>query len=464
MKVLFTLHSTAHYAYHESTIRALLGRGHEVRVRFAKEGSVSPLARVLDRRPADGGERFAVGWLTPRADRWRRVLVPARALRSYSSYLRQPEQSDYYRARWQKRLGTWLEARVERPVVRRLLASTPAFRALGVIERVAPPAKPVLAELSADRPDVIVASPANLRDPEEIEYVKAARRLGIPSVLPVLSWDNLTTKGLIHVAPDLLLAWNETHRGEAVRVHGIPAGRVAVTGSPFFDAWFEDVAVEQREVFCRRVGLDPDRPYAVYLGSSKNIARDETWLVRELLAELRGSGDPGLVGLQLLVRPHPANAAVYAALDEPGVAIWPKAGQLPDSDAARDEFRATLEHAIAAVGINTSGMIDAVIADRPCVALVVAEYDATQRDAVHFTHLVGAQTVEVADGPAPCAEVLGRLLRGADATRDARRQFVEAFVRPRGRGTPAGALMAQAIEQAADGRSGNEIDAALAAA
>lgn len=455
MKVLFALHSTAHYAYHESTIRALLACGHSVRVVFAKEGSVSPLERVTDRRPDAGGERLAVGWLQPRDDRWRRILTPARALRSYSSYLRQPEQSDYYRARWRKRLGAWLEARVERPWFARLVAGTPVFRALGLVERLAPPAKVVLADLAADRPDVVVASPANLRDPEEIEYVKAARRLGIPTVLPVLSWDNLTTKGLIHVVPDLVLAWNETHRGEAQRVHGIPADRIAVTGSPFFDAWFDDaVAIEPRDAFCRRVGLDPERPFAVYLGSSKNIARDETWLVREIAAELEG--------LQLLVRPHPANAAVYATLEEPDVVVWPKAGRLPDSDAAREEFQSTLAHAVAAVGINTSGMIDAVIADRPCVAVVVERYDATQSEAVHFGHLVEAQTLALAEGPQACAAVLRGLLDGEDPTREARRRFVEAFVRPRGLATPAGERMATAIELAARRVPGPEIEAQLA--
>src|SRR4051794_14754556 len=115
MKVLFALHSTAHYAYHESTIGALLSRGHAVRVVFAKEGSVSPFQRVVDRRAQEDAERLELGWLTPRADRWRRLLGPARALRSYSSYLRQPEQSDYYRARWQRYLGDGLEDRVQRP-------------------------------------------------------------------------------------------------------------------------------------------------------------------------------------------------------------------------------------------------------------------------------------------------------------------------------------------------------------
>jgi hypothetical protein len=161
------------------------------------------------------------------------------------------------------------------------------------------------------------------------------------------------------------------------------------------------------------------------------------------------------------VRPHPANAAVHGELNEPNVVVWPKAGRLPDSESARQEFRATLDHAVAAVGINTSGMIDAVIAGRPCVALVVPEYDETQRDAVHFKYLVDANTLELADGPDSCADLLLTLMRGVDSTRDARRRFVESFVRPRGRDVPAGALAARAVALAAQGTPGNVIEERL---
>jgi hypothetical protein len=390
-------------------------------------------------------------------------LFAARALRSYSNYLRHQEQSDYYRRRWEGHLGRRLQGPVRNPLVRRLLTTGPVFHGFGAFERLVPPSKAIARELLSERPDVVVASPANLRRSEEIEYVKAARRLRIPTVVPVLSWDNLTTKGLIHVAPDLTLAWNDTQRDEAVQVHDIPRDKVAVTGAPFFDPWFQDSReIEPREAFCRRAGIEPGRPFAVYLGSSANIAEDETWLIRALASALQGAADPELRSMQLLVRPHPANANVHATLEEPNVVVWPKAGRLPDSDAAREDFRATLQHAVAAVGINTSGMIDAVIADRPCVALVVPEYDATQSRAVHFTHLLRANTLELADGPESCASLLLALSRGADSTREPRRRFVQAFVRPLGMETSAGELAAHAIEMAARQVPASTIDERLA--
>jgi hypothetical protein len=462
MKILVALESTARWAYHESTIEALCRDGHSVRVLFGREATVSPFDRVLERLAEQRGVDVELGWLRRRSDRWGRVALAARALRSYSSYLRDTEQSAYYRRRWEDRLEGPLQRAARLPFLRRLLATGPVFRWLSALERRIPPSNEIVRELMQERPDVVVASPANKKNSAEIEYVKAARSLGIPSVVPVLSWDNLTTKGLIHVVPDVTLVWNETQRDEAVRIHGIPPEHLAVTGAPFFDPWFEaSVAIEPREAFCARVGLDPDEPFALYLGSSHNIARDETWLVRALARELREAADPRLRSLQLLVRPHPANALVYDELEESNLVVWPKAGRLPDSESSRQEFRATLHHAVGAVGINTSGMIDAVIADRPCVALMVPEYDETQREAVHFQYLVQANTLELADGPRSCTDLLLTLIRRIDSTRDARRRFVEFFVRPRGLGEPAGTLAARAIALTAQGVPGDRIDELL---
>src|SRR5688572_13049811 len=150
-----------------------------------------------------------------------------------------------------------------------------------------------------------------MRESEEIEYIKAARAVGIPSVVGVLSWDNLTTKGLFHVLPDLVLVWNRTQQEEAVRIHGIPAERAVITGSPFFDKWFDaERLLMDRDAFCRRVGLESRRPFLLYLGSTSNIAADETWLVSELARRMREHPDPEVRDTAILARPHPQNAAV----------------------------------------------------------------------------------------------------------------------------------------------------------
>ena len=73
----------------------------------------------------------------------------------------------------------------------------------------------------------------------QIDYLRAARALGIPTALCVWSWDHLSSKALIRECPDRVFVWNETQKREAVELHRVPAERVVVTGAQCFDHWFD---------------------------------------------------------------------------------------------------------------------------------------------------------------------------------------------------------------------------------
>ena len=40
-----------------------------------------------------------------------------------------------------------------------------------------------------------------------------------------MSWDHLSSKALLHIAPDQVIVWNDVQRQEAVEMHGLPAER-----------------------------------------------------------------------------------------------------------------------------------------------------------------------------------------------------------------------------------------------
>ena len=94
------------------------------------------------------------------------------------------------------------------------------------------------------------------------------RALGIPSALCVGSWDHLSSKALLRQWPDRVFVWNETQAREAQTLHGVPRDRVVVTGAQCFDQWFDRRPTLDREAFCRKVGLDPARPYVLYVCSA----------------------------------------------------------------------------------------------------------------------------------------------------------------------------------------------------
>jgi len=457
MNILYVLRSIAHFAYHESTIRHLCGNGHKVTALFdwrtSRHYSDYPIKAFQANTTG-----FTMDWSIRRNDLWRRLLFAAREVRSYTNYLRREDQSDYYLRRWAGYLPSPVRLAVKLEGIRKFLTSDRVQSLLRTFEDFVPADQTITRWLKNHRPDIVVASPANMRFSEEIEYVKAARAVGIPTVVPVLSWDNLTTKGIFHVIPDLTLVWNQAQFDEATKIHNIPSDKIFIAGAPFFDKWLEakNLLVE-REVFCRKVGLESRSPFLVYLGSSSNIALDETWLVRELAVCLRRHPDPDMRRMNILVRPHPANARIYKDLDDEQIIVWPKEGTLPDSMESMQDFFNTLYHSVTTVGINTSGMIDAVIVDKPCVSILTERYLSTQLQAIHFQYLLNADVLEITRSASECAEVIGKLWLGKDSKRKQRQRFVLQSIRPWGVDVPAGHIAARAIDLAALGKSAAQI-------
>jgi len=462
MQVLIVLKNITYFAVLDSVVPRLAADGHHVLALSDEERSQGKTSWALD-SCLENTPNLATGFTIRRADGWRRSLVVKRELLSYSSYLNRPDQSEYYLKRWEKYLNVAIQSMVRRSkLARSLVGSRLAQVGLCTYERMAPPDKGITRWLKANRPDVVVATPMNMRFCEEVEYVKAARALGIPTVVPVYSWDNLTTKGLFQVAPDVVLAWNQAQFEEVTHIHHVPPERVVITGAPRFDEWFTASRLGlEREVFCKQAGLDPIKPYVLYLGSSANIAQDETWLVQELAASLKASPVLELAHMQILVRPHPANVKIYEQLALENVVVWPKGRNAIDTDTFLQGFYNSLHYCVATVGVNTTGMIDAIINDIPGVTIMAEHYQKTQIEAVHFRQLLKANVLEVTHNLPECLAVIDRVRQGGDLKQADRQRFVLDYIRPRGLDRPAGEVAARAIELAGMGKSAKEINAEL---
>ena len=108
-----------------------------------------------------------------------------------------------------------------------------------------------------------------------------------------------------------MFVWNEAQRREAIELHGIPAARVIATGAARFDDWFAQRPSTSREEFMREVGLDPARPYLLYLCSSVFVAPEERPFVDRWLRALRERlGEVGVI-----VRPHPKRGEPWADVE-----------------------------------------------------------------------------------------------------------------------------------------------------
>jgi hypothetical protein len=143
----------------------------------------------------------------------------------------------------------------------------------------------------------------------QADFAAAARAHRIPVGMLLYSWDNLSTKGCLHRAPDWMFVWNERQRTEARALHEFPEDRVIVTGAPRFDSFFELCPRISRDEFHAPLGLDPGKPTILYVCSSVLVSAGELAFVRARLAAIRGSSSAGarrpLRDCNIMVRPHP---------------------------------------------------------------------------------------------------------------------------------------------------------------
>ncbi len=454
-KILFVIRTADQFIYYKSIVEALLDHGCLVRLLYDLKWTGKPDS--LKSLEMFGRERgnFEFGAIAHHTGKWRKVLFCARETLSYRSYLlgERKKLRKFYQDRWKSYLPKILQNLFEYKIPRLALASAPSGWFLRTFEKIFSADKKIFSDIKKYSPDVVFASPGNMRfSSADLEYLKAAKALAIPTAVSVVSWDNLTNKGLFHIFPDRLLVWNEEDKKEAIVHHGIPESSIKIIGAPLFDQWFTELKPSQtREEFCHKNGLRGADPIITYLGSSLNVAQDESWVVEEI----RGAfdKDPLLKKAQIIIRPYPANKKIYKRLNLHSTIILPKEGGLPSSKETLNLFLDTLYFSVCTVGINTSGMIDAIIAGKPGMVFMPEKYKSSQMETKHFQHIFNSGALEGVKDGSECAAAIRHLIGGRDERKENRIAFIEHFIRPNGLRTSAGECAAKEIENLIKGCS-----------
>jgi hypothetical protein len=460
--VFFLLHA-GFVRFYGPTIELLAERGHRVHLAFSRMEKGLGDTRLAEELAArHDGVTIGLAPERARADGWRAIAGASRSLLDLARYA-DPRfaGAPKLRARVAETVAEQIRSALPpaAPFAPRLVqlvstrspaATARLSRLLAAVERSVPPSESIDSALRRFAPDAVLVSPVVDFGSSQVEYVKSAAGLGIPSAVCVASWDNLTGKGLIRVPPDRVFVWNEAQRHEAIDLHGIPADRVVATGSPKFDEWFDRRPSTTARAFAARVGLHEG--FLLYLCSSPFIAPDEVPFVRDWLRALRSAADERLAAAPVLIRPHPQNAAQWAGADLSDlgpVEVWPAGGAQPDEGDARADFYDSLAHADAVIGINTSALIEAAIVGRQVFTVLDGRFAETQEGTLHFHHL-RAENGGFLHEARSFDEHLAQLARLGGGVADERtRAFVEAFVRPHGRERAALPILVDEIERLA---------------
>jgi hypothetical protein len=448
LRFLFVMQYPGYLRYFDSTVRLLAARGHHVDVAFD-----SP------HKQSEGGEALhgvanveVLGRLPARTGVWATVAPAVRGTIDYVRYLH-PDFADapYLRNRMRSALpgilawlGRWTTAgaRTTRALV----------NAFTVCERATPVSRVIQQFIASRQPDAVLVTPLITDRCPQVDLIKGAQALGVPAALCVASWDHLTTKGLMRIQPDLVSVWNEEQKAEAIKYHAAAPERIVVTGAQPFDRWFERQPTD-RATFCRMAGLDPQRRYVLFVGSTASISAPDAELtfVRRWIEAVRR--EPALAGVGILVRPHPYNATHWATVDFPelaNVAVYPRSAN-PVNEADRQDYFDSLYHSEAVVGVNTTAMIEAAIVGRTVHSVLAEEFKDTQQGTLHFRYLLAENGgfLRIAGSLEEHARQLAETLAAPEIGREACARFVGSFIRPAGRDVAATPILVDALERLA---------------
>jgi hypothetical protein len=440
-----------HYAYlrlFEAPIAELAERGHEIVLAADREEAMG--GKGLADRLAARHPNITLGVTPNRAPGlWGEF---ARRLRLGIDYLRYldprydstPHLTSRARER-APRLIVDLAERFPAPIVRRRLGDV-----LRGLERAVPHSRELEDYIRRQRPDVVMITPLVELGSPQIEHLVAAKSVGVPTMLPIASWDHLSSKALVRHLPDAMVVWNPVQKREAIEMHGVPEALVTVTGAQCYDQWFGRTPSRSREKFCSRVGLRSDRPFVLYLCSSLfRGTANEAQFVERWVAALRASRDPRLAEIGILIRPHPQRLQEWKSVDLSGyqnLAFW---GAHPVDDEAKDDYFDSMYYSASVVGLNTSAFLEAAAVGKPVHTILDAEISPqNQEGTIHFHYLttVGGGLLRVARSFDDHLEQLAASLVGDGGGDPKAAAFVEGFIRPFGRDIAATPRFADAVE------------------
>lgn len=228
--------------------------------------------------------------------------------------------------------------------------------------------------MKIDRPSVVVST--GLFQFEQPAVYEAAKKLGIPVIAYVPSWDNITTKNRMIFKYDAFIVWSEQTKKELHEFY--PATRdvpVYVIGAPQFDVFLQDKFLQTREEYCKSQDLDPSRPIVVYALGSPNFLQEHHGAIHMAKEVFEGEfGD-----IQLLVRPHPIHDNGELRNHLKPYAPMVKLQETPNvgrnlTARSQDEVQIvewvnTFKHADVVVNLSSTVTIDAAIFDTPVVNL-----------------------------------------------------------------------------------------------
>jgi hypothetical protein len=223
--------------------------------------------------------------------------------------------------------------------------------------------------------------------------LRACQLRKVPLCASILSFDNITTRGLIPIDFDQYLLWNRYNANELFRAYPhIQPSQVTVVGAPQFDFyWNPDIPMDESH-WRRQLSLPAGAPIILYGGGHHFCAQHEPRFLQQLDDAIENNEIRR--DAVILFRNHPVDVierwlpvlknAKHIVCDDPASAGRVNGkNNMPIEDIRR--LASTLVHSKVHVNVASTMTVDGAIFDRPQVGPAYddapgSKHDRTARD------------------------------------------------------------------------------------
>lgn len=240
---------------------------------------------------------------------------------------------------------------------------------------------------------VVTSTPAQKM--MDIPIVLEANKIGITTVSPVYSWDNLTAKGPFAFNVEHLIVWNKVLENEATFYHAYKPSNIHVTGVPIYDE-YSNITFDDRNVFLRELGFKYQLPVITIATIPRVYYGDGHIKLVEILIDAVEKKE--LRPINILVRPHPMDDTDYSLLQNNDCVVVDNYGSKPDSSLKEwkpannnmAHLGKTMKYSDVVLNLASTITIDAAWFDTPIINVAIdfddAAYSGTVKRFYNYTH------------------------------------------------------------------------------
>lgn len=268
----------------------------------------------------------------------------------------------------------------------------------------------------------LVIVPSSAYSIDSIDIAKICRARGVPTLLLVDNWDNLSSKSILWELPDHVAVWGEQSKEHAVDIQGFRPDQVTLIGTPRFDSYFALRTEALPSHF--------DFPYALFVGTA--LPFDEARALKLLDDEIEAHPEQ-YRGLKVVYRPHPwrlgtdsiAGSKLKHVVLDPQMEENYLRRQLSTAFQPKlDYYPALLSNAAFALGGVSSMLIESMVFAKRYLVIVYDEAGnfLSPRDVyssyVHFRGLERLQGLALCDDSAKLPSLFRRTFEASKVAQD----------------------------------------------